>query len=376
MHMTKLRLRVLLSLTIAATCFTAWDKAAQAQGAAPPGKAAVVILRSDRVHASAPVPVIVNGERIGTLNNGNFLVAIVAPGKVFLKAGDRILSSLELRTAGGGNYFVRIQSTSATLPVRTDMRQVSETTARPLLAHSRFVGRGAAAETAARRILGGVGAPAVSAPPPARVSPPKAPEPARPLARPLPPPSRPQVSRRPAPAPAPEGRSTWNFALSALGGSFKLANDAQSVGGAPSTFDATSRPAVAIEGEWRNSGGPAIGGEVFYYKNQLTNNGTALQADQTVVAVLLNGKYYFRASDWFYPFVGVGAGGASATYSGDLTGKASGAAYQLMAGAEIRFSSVGLQLQYRSLGSTIDDGAGDKVKIGGRGVFAGVSIIF
>jgi len=52
----------------------------------------------------------------------------------------------------------------------------------------------------------------------------------------------------------------------------------------------------------------AVGGEVFYYKNDLLVNGTALKAQQQVIAVMANGKYYFRVADWFHPFVGVGVG--------------------------------------------------------------------
>jgi len=91
---------------------------------------------------------------------------------------------------------------------------------------------------------------------------------------------------------------------------------------------------------------------------------------------MLNGKYYFRAADWFYPFVGAGVGYAGASYGGNLTGKASGLAYQGLGGVEFRFEGVGLYAQFKYLAAAIDDGTGEKVKVGGSGVLAGVSILF
>jgi len=62
---------------------------------------------------------------------------------------------------------------------------------------------------------------------------------------------------------------------------------------------------------------------------------------QQVLAVMANGKYYFHAADWFYPFVGAGIGFADAIYSGgNLKGSGGGIAYQGLAGMEFRFGSV------------------------------------
>jgi len=372
--------------------------AALAQGAAPAGKAAVFIYRSDRAPVPAAVPVTVNAERAGDLANATFIVAIVSPGKVFLRAGGRILSSLSLQAAANRNYFVRIQAIPGLSPLRTEMRLVDQAAARGPLAESRFVGRGVEAEAAAKRVLGAAPAAAAPPPPPARVARPAPPPPAPLMETPRPPapppapapaaqstpPAAPAraAESTPPPAPAPAAESTaapraaWEIALSLKAGAFKLANGSQVVGGLPSTYDATARPAVGLEAEWRSRKGPAVGGEIFYHKNKVTANGTSLSGEQKVVSVLLNGKYYFRVTDWFYPFAGAGIGLANSAYGGALTGKASGLAYQAMAGAEFRFGHVGLDLQYKHLASTTDDGAGEKVKVGGKGIFAGVSFIF
>jgi len=387
--MIKVRGSILVGLSFAAVYGLLCVPPALAQGAAPAGKAAVFIYRSDRAPARAPVPVTVNAERAGVLANGTFIVAIVGPGKVFLRAGDRILSTLSIRAAANQNYFVRIQAIPGLTPVRTQMRLVSEAAARGSLAESRFVGKGAAAEAAARRLLGAAPAAAAPSPPAPRAAPRPTPPPPR-VARPAPPPPapRPAAPRAPTPrqaaaprAPAPaEVSSTeepgWDVALILKGGAFKLTNDAQVVGGLPSLFDAASRPAAGLEIEWRSRNGLAVGSEIFYHKNKLNAVGTTLTGEQTVLSFYLNGKYYFRAVDWLYPFVGVGIGYAGSTYAGDLTGKASGPAYQGMVGTEFRFGAVGLYLQYKYLASTTDDGAGEKVKVGGKGAFAGISLIF
>ena len=149
----------------------------------------------------------------------------------------------------------------------------------------------------------------------------------------------------------------------------------QTVAGFASTYDTASKPAVGIEAEWRNRTGFALGGEVFYYKNDLVATGTGAISQQQVVAIMANGKYYLRAADWFYPFAGAGVGFADALYSGGLKGTQGGTAYQGLVGMEFRFGSVGLQVQYKYLAATTGT-TGKEVKVGGSGVLAGVSIIF
>jgi opacity protein-like surface antigen len=184
---------------------------------------------------------------------------------------------------------------------------------------------------------------------------------------------------KPAPAPEvaapPESRRESAFALIASAGTFKLADERQKVAGFPSTYDTTSKSVFGIEAEWRSSSGFAVGGEYFTYKNDLVSTATNPDAQQRVYAVMLNGKYYFRAADWFYPFVGIGVGQANASYSGGFTGNSSGFAYQGLAGMEIRFKPVGIYVQYKYLGSEVGE-SGREVKVNGSGVLGGISISF
>ena len=321
----------------------------------PPGKALVFVFRSERETVAALVPVFVNLARVGDLANGTFAVATVSPGRTFLRVGDQAVATNTLEVAANRSYFVRVEAVPGVRPVQTEVRIVSEVEGRRFLAQSRPVG-------AAPRVP----------PPPAPVVAPRVPPPPAPVVAPrVPPPPAPVVAAPRVEQPRPPG---WNFALIASTGAFKMANRNQTVVSA-STFDTTSKPVFGLEAELRNKAGFALGGEVFYYKNDLVATGTGAISQQQVVAIMANGKYYFRAADWFYPFAGAGVGFADALYSGGLQRTQGGTAYQGLVGMEFRFGSVGLQVQYKYLASTTGT-TGKEVKVGGSGVLAGVSIIF
>jgi opacity protein-like surface antigen len=354
----------------------------------PPGKVLVFIFRIDREPLAAQVPVVVNTELVGELANGTFVVAAVSPGPTQLRIGQRLVSALSFVATANQSYFVRVEAIDGRTLVRTVVNPVSEPEGRRSLAQSRFVGVApavvippvvtppvVAAPVAAPPVV----APPVVAPPvlaPAVVTPP-------PVA-PAPPPQQPSVAAEPAaaqpaaapemPAPAETGRD-WDIALIASAGTFKLTNGDQVVAGLPSTYDTTSKSVFGVEAEWRSRAGFAVGGEVFSYKNDLVSTGAIPNARQEVLAIMGNGKYYFRAASWFYPFVGAGIGVAKATYSAGLTGNATGLAYQGLAGMEFRFKPIGLYVQYKNLASKTGD-TGNEVKVGGSGILAGVSIIF
>jgi opacity protein-like surface antigen len=314
----------------------------------PPGKTLVFVFRSDRQPVAAQVPVFVNLVRIGDLADGTFAVATVNPGRTFLRIGEQAVAVFTLEAQANRSYFVRVEAVSGVRPVRTEVRLVSEVDGRRSIAQSRLVAAAPRAQPPA--------AP-VTAPPPA-----------------APPAAAPRVQPSPqAPSPSAVRGGDWNFALIAKGGAFKLANANQTVAGLASTYDTASKPALGIETEWRHKSGFAVGGEIFYYKNDLVATGVI--GEQKVVAVMANGKYYLPLANWFQPFVGAGVGYADAIYSGGLKGTAGGVAYQGLAGAEFRFGPVGLQVQYKYLAATTGK-SGQDVKVGGSGVLGGVSIAF
>jgi opacity protein-like surface antigen len=328
----------------------------------PPGKALIFVFRADRDPVAERVPVVVNNETVGQLANGTFVAATVNPGTTHLRIGERLVSTFSFATVANQSYFLGVAAIYSGKLVRTEVSSVNEPDGRRSIAQSRLVG------TAPAVVIPPMAAPAVVTPP---------------LVAPAPPVEPAVVAETPAvkPAAAPEvsapakPRRESAFALIASAGTFKLANESQTVAGFPSTYDTTSSSVFSIEAEWRSASGFAVGGEYFTYKNDLVSTATNPNAEQKVYAVMLNGKYYFQAADWFYPFVGVGVGQANASYSGGFTGNSSGFAYQGLAGAEIRFKSVGLSAQYKYLASEVGD-SGRKVKVDGSGVLAGISISF
>jgi opacity protein-like surface antigen len=322
----------------------------------------VFVFRSDPQPVDLRVPVLVNLVRLGELTNGTFVVATVNPGKTFLRIGDQVVATYTIEVAANRSYFVRLQAVPGMKPVRTEVRMVNETEGRLALAQSRLLGTVPPAVAAAPR----------AQPPAAPAAAPERPKPAPPVAA-----APPSQAAKPAAKPAePEG--DWEVALIVNAGTFKLANASQKVATLNGTYTTASSPVFGLEAEWRSKAGFAAGGEFFSYKNDLvTSSGTvgAALSTQQVYAVLANGKYYFHAMDWFYPFVGAGIGVASATYSGgNLKGNSGGLAYQGLAGVDFRFGSFGAHLQYKYLAATT--GKSEKVKMGGAGILAGVSFIF
>jgi len=367
-------------LALAAAC----GADAQAQIASPPpGKAVVVMYRNDKQPVAARVPVIVNADRLGDLGNGEFIRAVVNPGRTFLRVGDRILTTLALQTSANQSYYVLIEAVPGLTPVRVEMREMNETSARRILAQSRPAAAGAVAAVprapapAAAAPLAAAPAVAAAAPPPPR--PAQAAVPPKPAP---PPPRQSSIAREPVAAEEEEEdtdaeRRKWRIAVIAKTGAFKLSSASQSLGGLASSYDKSSKPVAGFEAEFRHVDGFAVGAEVFYYKNDITAPGTTLQGTQTVVSTTLNGKYYFGGeSGMFHPFVGAGVGLSGAKFGGDLQGKASGTSVQGMLGLDLRFNSVGLYLEYKYLSSTASDSANQKIKTGGSGILAGVSVAF
>ena len=133
--MNRLRSSLLLGSILALAAVCALD--AQAQVASPPpGKALVILYRADKQPVAARVPLIANADRLGDLGNGEFANAIVNPGRTFLRAGDRILTTLAIQTSANQTYYVLIEAVPGLTPVRVEMREMTEASARRTLAQS------------------------------------------------------------------------------------------------------------------------------------------------------------------------------------------------------------------------------------------------
>ena len=376
-------------LALAAACGFAQE--AQAQIATPPpGKALVVLYRNDKQPVAGRAPVVVNADRLGDLGNGEYINAVVNPGRTFLRVGDRVLTTLALQTSANQTSFVLVEAVPGQTPLRVEMRETNQAAAQRVLAQSRPAAVGAAAAAAPRAAPAVPAARAPAAAPLAAApaaSPPPRPAPAQPAP---PPPRQAQAAPPPRPAPpkaAPPPRSREpeeeapesSWALIAKTGAFKLATTNQDISTNPtfpSTFDKSSKPFAAVELEYRDRAGYAIGGEVIYYKNNFTVDASTLKGDMTTLVGIFNAKYYIETTPWLYPFLGVGLGYASSSFGGDFTGKASSFAFQGMAGADIRFSkNVGLYLEYKYLSAPTRT-KDQEIKASGSGILAGLSFQF
>jgi len=392
--MNRLRSSLLQGSILALAALCGLD--AQAQVASPPpGKALVILYRADKQPVAARVPLIANADRMGDLGNGEFANAIVNPGRTFLRAGDRILTTLAIQTSANQTYYVLVEAVPGLTPVRVEMREMTEASARRTLAQSTPAAAGAAsaprapaavatAPAAAPRAAVAA-APVAAAAAPRPAAPAAAPPPPRPAQAAAPPPQPAQRPRQYAREPAPPDEEDdeeaelrkWRIAIIAKTGAFKLASTSQDIGGLTSTYEKNAKPVFIFEAELRHQDGFAVGTELFYYKNNVTAPGTTATGTQTVFAGMLNGKYYFGGDTGvFHPFLGGGVGFTAAKFGGDLQGKSGGPGFQGMLGLDLRFSSVGLYLEYKYLSATTSDSANQKIKVGGSGILAGVSIAF
>jgi len=131
------------ALLLAVLCGPLASPGAYAQGAQltspPPGKALLHIVRSDTEPRDALVPVVVNAELAGYLENGSFTSVAVNPGKVFVRTGEQVIASFELEAAAGRTYYLRVQAVHGMTAVQTDIGLMSDAQGRDALAQARFV---------------------------------------------------------------------------------------------------------------------------------------------------------------------------------------------------------------------------------------------
>ena len=99
---------------------------AQAQASPPPGKAMIVLYRADKQPVAGRVPVIANADRLGDLGNGEFINAVVNPGRTFLRVGDRILTTLAIQASANQTSYVLVEAVPGQTPLRVEMREMSE----------------------------------------------------------------------------------------------------------------------------------------------------------------------------------------------------------------------------------------------------------
>lgn len=310
----------------------------QAKQATPPaGSALIYIFRNEDPPVESVVPVVLDGQRIGETRPRTFLLATVAPGTHYLVSGNEVITNLSVECAAGKTYFISQKALGGVYPVRTELVLANPESARRTIDRSQL----AAAQT--------------TAPPAPRVS------------------SESVAGARPV---SPAAKKPGVLALILKTGRFNMSDRTQVVGGLDSEFDSRAGGVAGAELEWRDRGGFAFGGELYRYTNKLVAVGTTLEGEMEAVALMANAKKYFEITGILYPYVGAGVGIAAISFSGDVTGTASGPAFQAMAGIELRMQNIGVYTELKYLSSTTEDSASKKTKIGGTGKNIGLGISF
>ena len=310
----------------------------------PPGKALVYLLQGSTGKLKS-LPVAANGRRIGNLSANTYLAMAASPGALLLSVSAAAAAATRLQVQAGRTYYVSVQVNAAGIPV---FKVLPPSVGQKALAKHRPAQSGA------------VEAPR-AAPAPKRAPP-------KPTAKPQP--SKPKA----APAPARTGQDTGSILLFKTG-MFDLSNDQQQWFGLTNTIDSGSSGVFGVEYNYVFPEGWAVGGEYLMYKNTWTQSAGGSGSFSTRVFTV-NGKKYFVATELIRPFVGIGVGVATTSFSGDISGSTGGTAFQLMGGAEFRFDKVGIHAELKKVTAKTEDDNSIEVDSGGQGIFVGLSVHF
>lgn len=171
-------------------------------------------------------------------------------------------------------------------------------------------------------------------------------------------------------------RAAGNGALMLKAGSFKLADESQTVASLARRFDGSSSSVYALEGEWFLQPGASLGLEVMGYSNEFTTPGGAGPGEVDTTVVLLNVKRYFRPGGTWQPYWGIGLGGVATEFTGSLIGNTTGPAVQAAAGMQWRGQRFALRAEYKYLSAETEDDAGETLDVSGGGFFLGAGFYF
>jgi len=176
-----------------------------------------------------------------------------------------------------------------------------------------------------------------------------------------------------------EDREGGSFSLILKGGSIQLGSTTQTVLGLDRTFSSSST-GFGAELEWRFRNGWAFGGEAYQHVHDYTTAGSTESGELSLLLLMVNGKKYFRVGERVQPYVGLGLGGVTASFSpgsgGGINGTAGGLAAQLMGGVAIRWDRVGIYTELKFRSARAEDASGQEVDASGTALFAGMSLHF
>jgi hypothetical protein len=324
------------------------------QAVPPAGKALIYVFRLDDAKPQVSTGLWLNKRDSGFLEPRTYGMWAAGPGRLEVRAGRIDAPPLTINCEAGRIYFMQL---AVNADGSVNLRQVPYGTGRTEMRTARLVLDPAIAARAAA-------APAVAAAPATGSAPAKAA-----------PAEQPPAKTTQEKSAAPDQKAASGVTLIAKAGSFQLANDAQTIIGLPRSFSAAS-VAYGIEGEWRMENGLAFGLEFFGHTQDYTTTASTESGDMVVTNVFLNMKKYFRPNDLVQPYIGVGIGAASSSFSGAITGSAGGFAMQGMTGIALRWQRFGIYTEFKYESAEVEDAAGTMVDASGTGLFAGLSVHF
>jgi hypothetical protein len=315
----------------------------------PPGKSIIYLITRDTGRFSS-VLVSVNGRVVGTAKPASHFVIVASPGTTEIGSAGSGRGTISLSTASGSRYYV---AHSVGMSGAPEFRVLSQDEGLAAVAQSHK--------------LAEVGS-----------APPSASTPGSAAAR----ESRSGDARQSSADSSDSFHDKHAVAIILKGGSYTISQELQTTALDPTLIEGKTTSVGGIEVEWRHPKGFAVGGEIFYFRNNWADiNGYV--GDVSTLTYTVNAKYYLGIGNFVYPYIGLGAGFAVSDFSGTdgfstYEGSSGGLAYQGLAGIEFRFKYVGINLQYKRLTADVEttfpDGSTETNEMGGSGALLGLTL--
>ena len=321
----------------------------------PKGKAIIYVYQRNEDGEGLSPTIWLNNYEIGRIIPGSFTVWQLAPGKLELRVGGVDPVSFSLTSQAGKIYLFRLSVMQTGEGPKAQLTSLPEFY-RSDLALTRIIKNPRQVDTLVAQ--------APAEPVKAAPAPTTSPAPA----------IKPVIQTSPAASPRPTRNAMLEpggFSLILKTGSLSLAKDTQTVLGTDLSFNKSASSPFAIEAYYQFESGLTVGGEYLSYKAEFTPTGSV-----DAHALLANVKQYFYTDSSLQPYIGAGIGVATADISGAIVGTTAGVAYQLLAGAEYRFDSIGVIGEARYLSAKTKDSSSQTVDVSGTAIFAGIVFHF
>lgn len=155
-------------------------------------------------------------------------------------------------------------------------------------------------------------------------------------------------------------------------GVMRHAHTEQDIDNARRALDDTSDDAYALAWEKRLERDRALGVELVRFNTAWQGPAAARGEIKSRIVMFTAKRYLPQPGNW-YPFVGVGIGGAHATISGLDFDPAIGLALQVGGGVEWRSELLGVYAEVKGLYAKPGNTFGDDINNSGVGAFVGIS---